>query len=213
MNKKRLAIIIIIAAVVLALIGFLGYTVTHDGNASPDQENSVEGQVPGSPDGAVSPPDGTASPDGAVSSPSDSVYQLDPDAGIAQTDPAAGGTAAETQKALRADTVVNYYGSVPNDITGKMRCSGYSSGTAQEDLALDYYKAFFGGDDEIHALINYAAGNTARITVLDDNTLDVTIMEHIDGEEQNADTLCNGRILAKFYVYKDSGEKTEVHPD
>ena len=106
-----------------------------------------------------------------------------------------------------------YYGKVQNDITGKWRYSGYTSTVAQENLALDYYKAFFESDDEIHALINYAAGNTARITVLDENTLDVTILEHIEGEEHNADTLFNGRVLVKYWVYKDTGKVTEIKPD
>lgn len=208
-NKKKIAIGVVLAAVVLAVIGVLAFTSGHNDEWSMEDRAGVteeQGQTADGRDQAV---------------PDDSIYQVEPDTDPAQPEqaestlpaPPSADRTPEQQAALRENCIIEYYGEVQDDTTGNWRYAIYSSRDAQEDIALDYYRTFFNSDQEVHALINLAAGNTARITPLDNNTLDVTILEHVDGEEQNAATLFSGRILKKYWVYMDSGEHVEVAPD
>ena len=104
-----------------------------------------------------------------------------------------------------------YYGNIRNDTTGNWRYSIYSSNDSQEKLALDYYKAFFDSDNEIHALINASLNTTARISFIPPQTLDVTIFEYKKDEEYDASALFSGNILNQYHINIKSNEINEIN--
>ena len=67
-------------------------------------------------------------------------------------------------------------------------------------------KAYFKSNNEIHALINMATKRTARISVLFDSILDVTIKQYVKGEEHDAKELFGGKTLKEYWVYLDTGK-------
>lgn len=79
-----------------------------------------------------------------------------------------------------------------------------------EEYALEYYKELFASDDEIHGIVNFALNTTSRITVLDSKTLDVSILEYVDGEEHDAKELFGGTVLGKFFVDIETGDVKEA---
>jgi len=108
-----------------------------------------------------------------------------------------------------ADELANTYGLkflgyVPNDVTGKWRLAEYTSDSSPESFALDYYKAYFKGDDEIHALINRNQGITAKIGEVFDEVV-VTIYQYHQDEEKDAKILFDGTPLAEYYINIGTG--------
>ena len=118
----------------------------------------------------------------------------------------------ELQKALEDKEALIFFGDVRNDKTGKWRYAMYSESDTQETFAADYYKAFFEDDSEIHALINATRKTTARLTVMDD-TIDVTILQYVDGEEHDAALLFSGNVMAEYWVNKETGEVEDLNSD
>lgn len=100
--------------------------------------------------------------------------------------------------------------SVNNDVTGKWRISTVNTSMSAEEYALEYYKELFASDDEIHGIVNFALNTTSRITVLDSKTLDVSILEYVDGEEHDAKELFGGTVLGKFFVDIETGDVKEA---
>lgn len=93
---------------------------------------------------------------------------------------------------------------VRNDKTGNWRCCVYYSSDEPQDIAADYYKAYFTDDSEIHALINLGLKTSANISAAD-GLLFVDVYEYVDGEEHDAEKMFTGNLLAKYLVYLDSG--------
>lgn len=103
-----------------------------------------------------------------------------------------------------------FFGNVRNDVTGNWRLAEYSASDSQEHLAIEYYKAFFEDDKEIHAVINMTNKTTARLSLIDSNTIDVTIHEYIENEEHDAKELFGGMVLGDFWVKIDTGDIEQI---
>lgn len=116
----------------------------------------------------------------------------------------------DLQEAVKDKYSLVFFGDVRNDTTGNWRYAGYSESDSQEQFAVEYYKAFFENDKEIHAVINFTRKTTARVSLLDSNTLDVSILEYVQGEEHDAKELFGGTLLKEYWVSIDSGEIEEI---
>ena len=106
-------------------------------------------------------------------------------------------------------TAAIFYNKVRNDNTDRWRCYVYNSSIAPQDFTLEYYKAYFSDDNEIHALVNMREQTTARISVIGTD-LDVTVQKYVKGEEHDANLLFSGDITAEYFVNKESGEIEQV---
>lgn len=115
----------------------------------------------------------------------------------------------DLQQMLKDNEGLAFNPGIPNDPAGILRAGVYNSNTSQENLALDYYKAFFGNDSEIHALINSANKTTACVQVMGDE-LDVTLTEYVDKEETDADLLFSGTFLSEYNVNINTGEIKKI---
>ena len=116
----------------------------------------------------------------------------------------------ELKDALKKKESLVWFGDVQNDVTGNWRLAEYSESDSQESFAIDYYKAFFEDDKEIHAVINMTTRTTACLSMIDSNIIDVTIHDYIEGEEHDAKALFGGDVMKEFWVYIDSGKIEEL---
>ena len=98
---------------------------------------------------------------------------------------------------------------VRNDTTGKWRISVFSKNIEIKKYALDYYKAYFTNDDEIHAIVNFYNNTTTKISVAGD-CLDLTIYEYVDGEEHDANKLFSGLLYNEYTVNKKTGKVEKI---
>lgn len=81
--------------------------------------------------------------------------------------------------------------------------------TPIQDCAVDYYKAYFDSDNEVHFVVNFALNTTCVIGKYN-NHLDVTVHEYADGEEHDAKELGGGDILGQYWVDIETGEITTL---
>ena len=116
---------------------------------------------------------------------------------------------AKLQEEIEAKYGLKYFGKVRNDNTGNWRYSGYTENDSQETFALEYYKAFFEDDKEIHAVINFTNKTTAKLSVVNDK-IDVTIHEYVDGEEHDAKELFSGDVLKQYFVNISDGSVENI---
>lgn len=98
---------------------------------------------------------------------------------------------------------------VNNDETGNWRISKISENIEMQNFAIDYYKEYFNGDNEIHGIVNFNNNTTTRILVMG-NLLDVSILEHVSAEENDAKKLFSGKLLEEYHVNIDSGEIEKI---
>lgn len=98
-----------------------------------------------------------------------------------------------------------YYGKVPNDSTGKWRLSKANTNLNASEYALFYYSYYFESDNEIHAIVNYQNNTTIRICA-NFGMLDVSVLTHIEGEENDAKMLFGGSVIESYQVDISSGE-------
>lgn len=78
------------------------------------------------------------------------------------------------------------------------------------EYALDYYNTLFSSDDEIHAVVNFTLNPTTKISVLYDGTLDIMVLECVDGEEHDANLLFSGNPLQEYWINTETGEAEKV---
>lgn len=132
-----------------------------------------------------------------------------------QTDEAAPEDAADAEalqdafKEKIGGSGLTFYKSVPNDVTGNWRVAVIYTDADMVENALDYYKAYFGSDDEIHFICNLGLKTTTSIKVLA-GQLYVDVFEYVDGEEHDAKTLPGGDLLKSYTVDMTTGEATEL---
>ncbi|MBC8574429.1 hypothetical protein [Jingyaoa shaoxingensis] len=98
---------------------------------------------------------------------------------------------------------------VPNDVTGNWRVATMAENVEAQNIALDYYKKYFGNDDEIHAIVNFNYKTTTKISVMGD-LLDVSVYEYVDKEEHDANLLFSGMLLKEYHVNKETGAIEEI---
>lgn len=108
-----------------------------------------------------------------------------------------------------ADSAVIFDEAVRNDKTGKWRMYRTSANESIVDHAVDYYKAYFSSDDELHWFINFhpQQKSTTAIRVLDDKTLSLTVHEYVDKEEHDASILGSGNVIAEYLIDIESGKQ------
>lgn len=107
------------------------------------------------------------------------------------------------------DGTILFDTSVRNDTTGRWRLMRIASSKNILDYAVDYYKAYFESDDEIHFVVNFSLNTTTVIARYADY-LDITIHEYVKGEEHDAKILGGGDVLKEYWVYIDSGEIVDL---
>lgn len=133
--------------------------------------------------------------------------------GISSTEDAV--TTEENEKqALKDDMIQKYHLVVlagpHDDKTGKLHVAGYTATVHPQDIAEEYYKAFFEDDSEIHCLWSNAYNTISKISLIDSNTLDVTVHEYRDKEEHYADQILGGQVYEQYLVHLDTGEVEKV---
>lgn len=104
-------------------------------------------------------------------------------------------------------TISNNY---RNDTTGNWRKASYAeTAYVMEDYAVDYYKIYFGSNDEIHFVWNASLGTVTQITyVLGE--LEVATFEYVSGEEHDANKACSGMMLKDVMINIETGEVEEL---
>lgn len=115
----------------------------------------------------------------------------------------------ELQKQIKDDENLVFMGNVRNDVTGNWRLSEYASSDQFQNFALDYYKAFFEDDKEVHAVINMSTKVTASISKIGD-TLYISLYEYVDGEEHDAKELFTGMFYKEYWINTITGEIEEI---
>ena len=119
---------------------------------------------------------------------------------------------ADPQDQLRNDfknsiggSGLTFYNSVHNDTTGRWRCAVIYTSEEMVNHALDYYKAYFTSDDELHFICNLGLKTTTAISVVMGN-LQVDVHEYVDKEEHDANILNSGELLNSYWVNIETGE-------
>lgn len=115
----------------------------------------------------------------------------------------------DLQQMLKDNEDLTFYSTVPNDVTEQMRMGVYYSGSSPENIAYDYYRAFFENDSELHALINLENKTSACLTVSGDK-IDVMIYEYVDNEETDAELMFSGMVYAEYQIDKNTGEIEQI---
>lgn len=110
---------------------------------------------------------------------------------------------------LPSGVEINFSPSVRNDVTGKWRLSSTAYSVPTADFAFEYYQMMFSSDDEIHAIWNATLGTMTRVSVMS-GLLFVDTMEHVDGEEHDADLLFTGELLESRVLDAATGEEVEL---
>ena len=103
------------------------------------------------------------------------------------------------------DDHVYFSKNVWNDKTGRWRKTQYASMVPIHDAAVEYYRAYFGDDNEIHAVINYTLNTTAKITSQGDY-IQIETYERVDKEEYDVKTLFSGMYIGSSTINKATGE-------
>lgn len=115
----------------------------------------------------------------------------------------------DEQKTIQAeleDSIsLTWFGEVRNDVTALWRLSECATHDDITEYALDYYKAYFTSDDEIHAVVNFSLNTTNKISVVG-SFLSVEVHEYVSGEEHDASTLFGGSLLQSYLIDIDSGK-------
>lgn len=193
-KKRPRALTIVAVVLVLAVVSCVYNLVT---------TGSIGGKGPGG--AGSSPAGGTA----AVSTPAVGTEQPAPGSGSA-SDPGLpeGSSSGEASEAPPASGPLpaGYYTipsgakfyfqpSVSEDVTGLWRIAATSDNFVAEENAVEYYRAFFASDDEVHAVWNATLGTMTRITC-SGGILSASTLEYVDGEEHSAKTLFSGAVLS-----------------
>ena len=100
-------------------------------------------------------------------------------------------------------------GVLRNDTTGKWHVYLIADNIDISDYALDYYKKYFTGDDEIHAVVNFNYKTTTKISKAG-GYLDVVVHENVDKEEHDAKLQFSRTVLKHCLVNIETGEIEEV---
>lgn len=108
---------------------------------------------------------------------------------------AAGEDKSELKEALKdAGIDITYQDFYRNDSTGKWKLSRVACTTPTADYAMDYYKAYFSSDDEIHVVVNFTLKTTTCIKKMA-NMLFVDTFEYVSKEEHDASVALSGTLL------------------
>lgn len=98
---------------------------------------------------------------------------------------------------------------VKNDVTNKWKLAKVTGNKSTEEYALDYYKQYFKEDNEVHAVVNFTLNTTARVTYTG-GIINVSIYEHVNGEEQDAKKLFTGKKLEDYHIEVATGNIEQI---
>ena len=118
----------------------------------------------------------------------------------------------ELKETLKKEYGLIWFGNVRDDVTGNWRLSECASKDTVDKYALDYYRAYFEDDKEIHGIINFTLKTTTRLRVFNGTILCDTL-EYVDGEEHSAKTLFSGLLLTQKEIDIETGEVTDIEPE
>lgn len=104
------------------------------------------------------------------------------------------------------DISVTYYAEIENDATGNWRLAIIDDTSDLKNYVGDFYKKFVTNNSEILGIVNLGLKTTTRISMIMPGTLDITIMEYINGEEHDANILYSGKMLDHFWFNIETGE-------
>lgn len=110
----------------------------------------------------------------------------------------------------KIDGNITYSDEVRNDATGHWRLARVATTADITDYVLDYYKAYFASDDEVHVIVNFTTNTTTVVTVMSGSTLSVDVHEYVDKEEHDAKILAGGDLLASYFVDIETGEIEKI---
>jgi len=118
----------------------------------------------------------------------------------------AGGGADDQETVAPADTTPAPTEAPTQDVTGRWRKALVATYEVIQDYAVDYYRAYFKADNEVHVIYNFTLKTVNCLTVSGD-TLIVRVTEYVDGEEHDAKVACSGLSLASYRFSISSGEQ------
>lgn len=101
---------------------------------------------------------------------------------------------------------ITYYSKVRNDSTGNWRLAVIHDGSDLKDYVVDFYNEFVVDDAEVFGIVNLGKQTTARVSRVMPDTLDVSVMEYVDGEEHDANVLFSGMEMDHFWINTETGE-------
>jgi len=128
-----------------------------------------------------------------------------------ETEPASETTSAKSQDSDRSSAKDNlrskgigieFKGEMKDDTTGKLRLALTATKVDVIEYAVDYYKAYFESDDEIHAIVNKNSGTTTCISKSGD-TLSVKVHKYVEGEEEDTLKLFSGTVMKEETIGLD----------
>ena len=92
------------------------------------------------------------------------------------------------QAQLSDEQGLSILGEIPIDVSVRCILSNYTSENTPDTFALDYQKAFFEDDHEVHAIINESLGITTRVAC-DNGMLFVTVFQYHQDDERMLSSL------------------------
>lgn len=104
---------------------------------------------------------------------------------------------------------VTFASSINGDVTGNWRLARVATDKETQDYALDYYKAFFKSDDEIHWIVNFSNNTTASIKCMGD-LLFVDTFDYVKGEELSAKDIGSGTLLSEYQITISTGDIEKI---
>ena len=114
----------------------------------------------------------------------------------------------QLQDSLKDEISLSYLGDVHNDKTGKWKLAECVTTEEMSTYLPEYYAAYFGSDDEVHALVNFSNNTTSCIKVSDSNLM-IEVHEYVKGEELDAGKLFSGMLIKTYVMDKETGEITD----
>ena len=118
-------------------------------------------------------------------------------------------TTTTTKKASKFDDYV-LNESIRNDTTGSWKSVLVAEKLDVVKNAVDLYDYYFDDNKTILAVINMSTKTTAKISVLYDGTLDITIYDYVDGEEHDANLMFSGNVLSEYWVTIKDGKAEKI---
>jgi hypothetical protein len=104
------------------------------------------------------------------------------------------------------------------DTTGNWRIATVANGTAPEQYAIEYAKAYLipaGGDKDgtcVYFIVNYALKTTTKIHI-QNNILEVKTTEYVSGEERDAKEIQKGIVYSDNFYDLATGKQYVVESD
>ena len=100
---------------------------------------------------------------------------------------------------------VEFIGVMESDETGNIRLARTASSIPTGDYAFAYYQTYFGGDNEVHAIINTNLKTTTSIR-FKEGVLLIDTFELTEGEDEDASLLFIGILQGSYGRHSETGD-------